>query len=96
MRRMLLCVLVLGIGAGTLSAEEKKDEKKKAEPAEVFKKKDKNSDGSLTFEEFAGKNASDPEKSEKAKKAFAAKDKDNDMKLSLDEFKAMPEKKKKP
>jgi Ca2+-binding EF-hand superfamily protein len=96
MRRLLLCALVLGLGMGSASAEEKKPEQKKPDPAEVFKKKDKDSNGSLTIEEFMGKASEDPAKAEKAKKAFAAKDKDKDMKLSLEEFKAMPEKKKKP
>ncbi len=93
MRRLLLCALVLGLGMGSLCAEEKK----KPDAAEVFKKKDKDGNGSLSLEEFVGKKASDdPAKTERAKKAFAAKDKDNDMKLTLEEFKAMPEKKKKP
>ena len=93
MRRLLLCALVLCLGMGSLSAEEKK----KPDPAEVFKKKDADSNGTLSYEEFAGKKtAEDPAKTEKAKKAFAFKDKDKDMKLTLEEFKAMPEKKKKP
>lgn len=97
MNRLWLCALVLGIGAGTISAEEKKpEEKKKPDPEQVFKKSDKNSDGFLTMEEFLGKRAEDPEKKAKGEKSFAAKDKDKDMKLSLEEFKAMPEKKKKP
>ncbi len=93
MRRLLLCALMLGLGMGSLSAEEKK----KPDAAEVFKKKDKDSNGTLSYEEFVGKKvAEDPAKAEKAKKAFASKDKDGDMKLTLEEFKAMPEKKKKP
>ncbi len=96
MRRLLLCALVLCLGMGSVSAEDKKAEKKKPDPAEVFKKKDRDSNGSLTVEEFMGKKTSeDPAKAEKAKKAFAAKDKDNDMKLTLEEFKAETEKKKK-
>ena len=94
MRRLLLCALVLGLGFGSVSGEEKKPEKKPADPAEVFKKKDKDSNGSLSLDEFMGKKVSeDPAKTEKAKKAFAARDKDNDMKLTLEEFKAMPMKK---
>ena len=94
MRRLLLCALVLGLGMGNVWGEEKKEEKKKPDPAEVFKKKDKDSNGSLTVEEFMGKKTSeDPAKAEKAKKAFAAKDKDNDMKLTLEEFQAEAPKK---
>ena len=67
---------------GTMGAEEKK----KPEPEEVFKKRDKNSDGFLTWEEFKGK--VEGEKEAAAKKQFEAKDADKDMKLSLEEFKA--------
>ena len=71
MRRLLLCALVLGLGMGNVWGEEKKEEKKKPDPAEVFKKKDKDSNGSLTVEEFMGKKTSeDPAKAEKAKKAL--------------------------
>lgn len=95
MRRLWMCALVLGIGAGALSAEEKKpEEKKKPDPEAVFKKSDKDSDGFLSLEEFLGKRAEDPEKKAKGEKQFTAKDKDGDKKLSLEEFKAQPMKKK--
>ena len=95
MRRLWMCALVLGIGAGTLSAEDKKPEdKKKPDPEAAFKKSDKDGDGFLSLEEFLGKRADDPEKKAKGEKQFAAKDKDGDKKLSLEEFKAMPVKKK--
>lgn len=62
------------------------EEKKKPEPEEVFKRRDKNSDGFLTWEEFKGK--VEGEKEAAAKKQFEAKDANKDMKLSLEEFKA--------
>ena len=64
------------------------DEKPKPDPAEVFKKMDKNSDGKLSFEEFKGKR----EEAE-AKKGFERLDKDKDGSLSLEEFKARGKKK---
>ena len=62
------------------------EEKKKPEPEEQFKKRDKDADGFLTWDEFKGK--LEGEKLDAAKKQFEAKDANKDMKLSLEEFKA--------
>ncbi len=93
MRRLLLAAFVLSCGmSGLAAAEEKKPEEKKPDLEMSFKKRDKNSDGFLTEEEFIGKQT-EAEKVEKIKKSFAAKDKDSDKKLSLEEFKAPAKKK---
>jgi Ca2+-binding EF-hand superfamily protein len=66
--------------------------KPKKDPAEVFKKMDANSDGSVTLEEFkaVGMGKKDPAKGEAL---FKKKDKDADGKLSLEEYTAQPAKK---
>jgi len=56
--------------------------KDKPDAAAAFAKKDKNSDGFLSKEEFLAK-AKDPAKAETA---FAKKDKNSDGKISLEEF----------
>lgn len=83
----LLTVVVL-VG---LTVDASAQEKKKADPAKVFAKKDTNGDGKLSKEEFT-KGAKD---AAQAEKAFAAKDKDKDGSLSKEEFAAAPKKKKK-
>jgi hypothetical protein len=65
--------------------------KPKHDPAEMFKKKDKDSDGFLTKEEFTA-GAKD---GTKAETAFTKKDKDSDNKLSPEEFAGKGGKKKK-
>jgi Ca2+-binding EF-hand superfamily protein len=82
----LLAVLALGSFATSLNAQEKK----KIDPEAAFKKKDANSDGKVSKEEFL-KGAKDAAKSEAA---FTAKDKDKDGFLTLEEFKAGGGKKK--
>lgn len=69
-------------------AEEPKEApaKPKHDPAKVFKKKDADSDGFLSKEEFT-KGAKD---AAKAETAFGKKDKDADGKLSMEEFTAKP------
>ncbi len=84
----LMALTLVGANGTVRGAEEKK----KPEPEEVFKKRDKDGDGFLTFDEFKGK--LDGEKLEAAKKQFEAKDSNKDMKLSLDEFKAKVKKEK--
>ena len=70
----------------TPAAPEKAPAKEKASPEAAFKRKDKNSDGFLSLEEFVGK-AADAAKT-KAEEVFKKKDKDADGKLSLAEFSA--------
>ncbi|MBI1373967.1 MAG: hypothetical protein GC159_14690 [Phycisphaera sp.] len=84
---MVLAALVITAFSGMVSAADKK-EKKPVDPAEAFKKKDKDADGKLTFEEFAGKAAADADKAEGLKKKFEKADKNSDGSLSLEEFTA--------
>ena len=70
---------------------EKKADKPKADPAAMFAKKDANSDGKVSKEEFL-KGQKD---ATKAEEAFAKKDKDKDGSLSKEEFTAAGGKKKK-
>jgi len=82
-----LCALLL-CGGITLKAADKAD-KPKADPEAAFKRKDANSDGKLSKEEFL-KGAKDATKSEAQ---FAAKDKDKDGSLTKEEFTAVGKKK---
>ncbi|MEK7951813.1 hypothetical protein [Luteolibacter soli] len=63
--------------------------KKKADPAKIFKRKDKDHDSLLSKDEFekGGREAA------KADKIFGRKDKNNDGKLTFAEFTAVPKKK---
>jgi Ca2+-binding EF-hand superfamily protein len=72
-------------------ADEAKKDKPKVDPAEAFAKKDTNSDGKLSKEEFMAKQKD----AAKAETTFAAKDKDKDGSLSKEEFMAQGKKKKK-
>lgn len=65
--------------------------KPKMSPEEFFKKKDANSDGKISKEEFL-KGSKDAAKSETQ---FSARDKDKDGSLSKEEFITAPKKKKK-
>ena len=94
LRGWVVLAVLLGFFGTTLSgnaADEKK--KKKGDPEAVFKKMDKDKDGSVSEEEFVGKR--EGEKADKAKTQFKKLDKNSDGKLSLDEFKARGGKKKK-
>lgn len=62
------------------------DAKKAPDPGKIFARKDANSDGSLTLEEF--KTGLKDKALENAEKRFRKIDADGDGKLSLDEFKA--------
>lgn len=78
---LTVAALALGVAAPAFAAD-----KPKVDPAEAFKKMDKDSDGSLTEAEIVGKKTG--EMADKAKAMFAKKDKNKDGKLSLEEFKA--------
>jgi hypothetical protein len=101
MKRIITTFAALVLSAAfTIAADEAKkpeDAKpadkpaaKKFDPEKAFGKKDTNSDGSLSKEEFlvGAKDAT------RAEKAFGKRDKDADGKLSKEEFAAQPEKKK--
>lgn len=81
-----LVALMACVAVGLVVPAQAADEKPKPEPEEVFKKRDKDSDGFVTWDEFKGK--LEGEKLEAAKKQFEGKDANKDMKLSLEEFKA--------
>jgi hypothetical protein len=85
-------LLAFLVAASFSFAQEKKEgEKKKADPAAAFAKKDKNGDGKLSKEEFTA-GAKD---AAKAETQFAARDKDKDGSVSKEEFTAAGGKKKK-
>lgn len=80
----LFACIAIGFVVPAQAAEEKP--KPKPTPEEMFKRRDKNSDGFLSWDEFKGKLEGD--KLAAAEKQFKAKDTNSDMKLSLEEFKA--------
>ncbi len=85
---------ILAVASFSFAADEakKKDgDKPKPDMAAVFAKKDKNSDGKLSKEEFLDK-AKD---ATKAEAQFTARDKDKDGSISKEEFTAPGGKKKK-
>ena len=94
MKHILTILSALVVTATFATAEDKPAapaaEKPKHNPEEMFKKKDSNSDGSVSKEEFlaGAKDAA------KAEEAFKHKDKDSDGKLSKEEFSAHGGKKK--
>lgn len=101
MKSIVTLLTVLGLASFGFAAEGGKKGaaeggKKPAEGAKkvdmdaVFKRKDANSDGKLSKEEFL-KGSKDAAKSEKQ---FSTKDKDKDGSLTLEEFKAVGGKKK--
>lgn len=80
-------VVVLVLGQAALAAD-----KKAPDPTKSFARKDTNSDGSLSLDEF--KTGMKDKALENADKRFKKIDTNGDGKLSLDEFKAgMPAKK---
>lgn len=89
MLRMAAVVVAGLVAVGTVHAAEGKGKKKGASIEKMFKKKDANSDGKVTIEEFkAGLPA---ERSAKADKHFARIDKNGDGGVTLEEFKAARE-----
>ncbi len=94
MKSIITLVTVLGVASFSLAADDaaKKPEEgkgKKPDMAAVFAKKDANSDGKVSKEEFL-KGSKDAAKSEKQ---FASKDKDSDGNLTKEEFTAAGKKK---
>jgi Ca2+-binding EF-hand superfamily protein len=88
-RIVAVFAVAFGCMAPALSAD---GEKKAPNPEKVFAKKDANSDGSLTLDEF--KAGLKDKALASADKRFKKIDSNGDGKLSLDEFKAgMPAKK---
>lgn len=86
----LAAAFLMGATLAPVAMADKGEKKKPKDPAEVFKKLDKDGNDSLSLEEFTGK-----KDAEKAKKIFAKKDKNGDNALSLEEFSAKGKKKKK-
>jgi Ca2+-binding EF-hand superfamily protein len=81
--RSLVAALACSLAVTALAADEPKKER---DPAKFFEKKDVNSDGFLSLEEFK---AGMPEKgAAKAETRFKKLDASGDGKVSLDEFKA--------
>ena len=88
----LLTVAAIALGvAAPAPAADKKADKPKANPAEAFKKLDKDSDGSLTEAELVGTKTG--EAADRAKAMLTRKDTNKDGKLSLEEYSAAPKKK---
>lgn len=96
MKRIITTFAALALSAAfTIAADEakkpegaageaKKEEGKKFDPEKAFAKKDKDSDGNLTKEEFTA-GAKD---AAKAEAAFAKRDANSDGKVSKEEFAA--------
>ena len=95
MKSIITLFAVLGIASIGFSADAAKpaEGKAKPDPEAVFKKKDANSDGKLSKEEFL--KGDKEENKAKMEAGFTAKDKDKDGNLTLEEFKAATGKKKK-
>ncbi len=93
MKRTTIIALCMSLVLPAFAEEAKEGDapKKPHKPdmKQVFKKKDKDGDGSLSKEEFVGK-AKD---ATKAEAVFAKKDKNGDGKLSEEEFLARGKKK---
>ena len=84
---LTLTALILATSVGFAAEGDKGKGKGKRDPEAMFKSLDKDSDGSISKDEwsaapFAKKDA------DRAAKGFAAKDKDSDGKLSKEEFMA--------
>ena len=93
MKKLLCLALAMMITVCWTVTTNAEDKKPKKDWEAIFKKKDKDSDGKLSLNEYVGKRTG--EKKEKAEKQFKRKDKDSDGSLTLDEFKPKKKKKKK-
>jgi Ca2+-binding EF-hand superfamily protein len=87
-QRLLLSVLAAAIALPVIAFAAKADRKKKNEPAVAFATVDKNSDSSISREEFVAA-MKDKQSEEAAKSQFATLDKNSDSKLSKDEYAAI-------
>ncbi|NCY01447.1 MAG: EF-hand domain-containing protein [Planctomycetia bacterium] len=74
------------LAVGTLASPSSAAPGKQPDPQKIFAKKDANSDGSLTLEEF--KAGMKDKQLEHADRRFKKSDTNGDGKLSFDEFKA--------
>ena len=93
MKSIITLVAVLSVASVSFAADDAKKpagDKPKQDPEAMFKKKDANSDGKVSKEEYL-KGSKDAAKSETQ---FAAKDKDKDGNLTMEEFTAKGGKKK--
>lgn len=93
---LTLCTLAIAGALSLNAADEPKKpggDKPKLNPEEMFKKLDKNGDGSISKEEFLASPGAKKDPA-KAEERFKKLDKNGDGKLSLDEFKAGGPKKK--
>lgn len=87
MKALTTLFAVLALGALTVNAEDaKKGEGKKMDPEAAFKKKDADSNGKLTKEEFT--KGAPADKADGMAKRFEAMDKNKDGSVDLEEFKA--------
>jgi Ca2+-binding EF-hand superfamily protein len=84
MKAIFALAALLIIGTTAANAQAPKGPKAKMDPEAIFKKRDANSDGKMSKEEFT-KGAKD---TAKAEEMFTKKDKDSSGDLSLEEFKA--------
>jgi len=83
MKKLFMFAMVLSLAA-PLYAADKKADKPKPTPEELFKKADKNGDGKVDLAEFKGK--LEGEKATKREEAFKKMDKNSDGSLDLTEF----------
>jgi Ca2+-binding EF-hand superfamily protein len=91
MKLITTILTTLALASTITFAADKGADKPKMDPEKAFAKKDANSDGKLSKEEFT-KGAKD---AAKAEEMFKAKDKDGDGSVSKEEFMAQGKKKKK-
>ena len=82
--RLLSIVLCAGFALAPLTVSAAPD--KQLDPEKIFKRKDANSDGSLSLEEY--KSGMKDRQLENAEKRFKKIDTNSDGKLSFEEFKA--------
>jgi hypothetical protein len=99
MKSIVTLLTVLGLASFSFAAEgdAKKPQggKPKMSPADMFKKLDKDANGSVSKEEFLASPGAKKDAA-KAETAFGKKDKDANGSLSMEEFAAAPKKKKNP